>query len=77
MKTKFNTIDDTINNLQTLKVRTKVKFLPEINDYHDQMNYMFEEDLFASSAQGIAMIMPEVLFLLNFLQTKPQVKRGR
>ena len=66
MKTTFETLDDTINNLQILKVRTKVKFPPDINDYHDQLNYMFEEDLFGNTAQGIAMIMQEALLLLNF-----------
>ena len=38
------------------------------------MNIRFDEDPFAKNAQGISKIYHEVLLLLKFLQTKPQVK---
>ena len=36
--------------------------------------FQFEEDLFSKNVRGIRKICLEVLFLLKFLQTKPQVK---
>ena len=33
-----------------------------------------DEDLFAKNAQGFSKIYHEVILLLKFLQTKPQVK---
>ena len=38
------------------------------------MNIRFDEDPFARNAQGISKIYYEVLKLMQFLQTKPQVK---
>ena len=38
------------------------------------MNIRFDEDRFSKSAQGISKIHHEVLLLMKFLQTKPQVK---
>ena len=38
------------------------------------MNIRFDEDPFAKKAQGISKICHEVLKLMNFLQTKRQVK---
>ena len=38
------------------------------------MNFRFDEDPFAKNAQGISKIYHEVLKLMKFLQTKPQVK---
>ena len=38
------------------------------------MNFRFDEDTFAKNAQGISKIYHEVLLLMKFLQTKPQVK---
>ena len=37
-------------------------------------NNKIEEDPFAKNAQGFSKIYHEVLFLMNFLQTKPQNK---
>ena len=36
--------------------------------------FRFEEDPFAKDAQGISKICQKVLILMNFSQTKPQVK---
>ena len=38
------------------------------------MNIRIDEDTFAKNAQGISKIYHEVLLLMKFLQTKPQVK---
>ena len=38
------------------------------------MNLRMDEDPFAKNAQGISKIYHEVLMLMKFLQTKPQVK---
>ena len=37
-------------------------------------NFQTQQDLFAKNAQGIIKIYHEVLLLMKFLQTKPQVK---
>ena len=38
------------------------------------MNIRFDEDPFAKKTQGISKVYHEVLKLIKFLQTKPQVK---
>ena len=38
------------------------------------MNFKFDEDPFAKNAQGISKIYHEVLKLMKFLQTKPQIE---
>ena len=38
------------------------------------MNIRFDEDLFAENAQGFKKIYHDVLLLIKFSQTKPQVK---
>ena len=66
-----------INKLQELKGKTKMKFYKIISKYYDEMkhkNFEFEQDSFARNAQGISKIYHEVLLLIKFLQTKPQVK---
>ena len=37
-------------------------------------NFQIEQDPFAENAQGISKIYHEGLLLVNFLQTKPQVR---
>ena len=63
-----------INKLQQLTGKTKIKFYKNISNYYDNMNIRFDEDPFAKNAQGINKIYQEVLKLMKFLQTKPQVK---
>ena len=72
-----NSTEDMIKKLQSLKGKTKLKFYKNISKYYDEMNnknFRFEEDLFSKNAQGIAKIYREVLMLMKFLQTKPQIK---
>ena len=74
----YNTTEDMINNLQSLKGKIKLKFYKNISNYYIEMkNKNFQtnnHDLFAKNAQGISKIYHEVLLLMKFLQTKPQVK---
>ena len=52
-----------------------------MNKFYDEMKierqngiFQFEEDPFTKDARGISKIYDEVLFLVKFLQTKPQVE---
>ena len=72
--TKYNSTEDLINKLQELKDKTKLKFYKKISNYYDILNIRFDEVPFAKISQGISKIYHEVLLILKFLQTKPQVK---
>ena len=80
VKTLYNSLDDMIDKLQELKGKSNWKFYQNISDYYDQRDYMrsntfpFEEDPFAVKDGGISETYQEALFLMKFLQTKPQVK---
>ena len=66
-----------INKLQSLKGKNRLKFYKNISDYYIEMknrNFQTQEDPFAKNAQGISKIYHEVLLLMKFLQTKPQVQ---
>ena len=75
--TTYNSTEGIFNKLQSLKGKTKIKFYKNISNYYDEMNnknFRFEEDPFSKNAQGISESYHEVILLLKFLQTKPQVK---
>ena len=74
VKTTYNSTEDLINKIQQLKGKTKLQFYKNISNYYHNMNIKFDEDPFAKNAQGFSNIFHEVLKLMNFLQTKPQVK---
>ena len=78
VNTIYNSSDDMINKLQELKGKTKLKYYKNISNYYIEMkNKNFQtnnQDPFARNAQGISKIYHEVLLLMKFLQTKPQVK---
>ena len=74
VNTIYNSKEDMINKLQELKGKTKLKVYKNINFCYDNMNIRMDEDLFAKNAQGIIKIYHEVLLLMKFLQTKPQIK---
>ena len=80
VNTTYNLTQDMINKLQSLMVK-KLEFYQNISNLYDEMNtrrrngtFQFEEDVFSKSAQGKSKIYDEVLLLLKFLQTKPQIK---
>ena len=75
--TNYNSIEDMINKLQQLKGKTKSKFYKNINNYYIETknkNFQTQPDPFAKNAQGISKIYHEVLLLMKFLQTKPEIK---
>ena len=76
--TTYNSTEDMINKLKSLKGKTKLKYYKNISNYYIEMkNKNFQtnnQDPFARNAQGISKIYHEVLLLMKFLQTKPQVK---
>ena len=74
VNTTKNSTQDMIDNLQELKGKTKVKFNKNIGSFYDNMNIRLEEDSFSKNSHGISKIYHEVLLLMIFLQTKPQVK---
>ena len=77
VNTTFNSTQEMISKLQSLKGKTKLNFFKNIGKNYDQMkhkNFQTQEDPFSKGAQGISKIHHEMLLLMKFLQTKPQVK---
>ena len=78
VNTNYNSIEDMIDKLQSLKGKTKLKFYKNISNYYIEMkNRNFQtnnQDPFSRNAEGIHKIYHEVLLLMKFLQTKPQIK---
>ena len=66
-----------IIELKQLKGKTKLKFYKNISNYYIEMknkNFQTLQDPFSKNAQGISKIYHEVLLLMKFIQTKPQIK---
>ena len=65
VNTTYNTTEDMINKLQSLKGKTKLKIYKSINSYFIEMknkNFQtYHEDIFSRNAQGISKIYHEVL----------------
>ena len=78
VNTNYNTTEDMINKLQSLKGKTKLKFYKNISNFYNEMkNKNFQtnnQNPFAKNAQGISKIYHEVLLLMKILQTKSQVR---
>ena len=78
VNTNYNSVEDMIDKLQSLKGKTKLKFYKNISNYYVEMknkNYQTQDqDPFSKNAKGIHKIYHEVLLLMKFLQTKPQIK---
>ena len=77
VNTTYNSTEDMIDKIQSLKGKTKLKFYKNISNYYSEMknkNFQTQEDPFRNNAQGISNIYHEVSLLMKFLQTKPQVK---
>ena len=79
--TNYDTTHDVIFILQQVKGKTKLKLYQTISEYYDEMKYrrksrtfQFEEDVFSKNAEVFSKNYHEVLLLLNFLQTKPQIR---
>ena len=77
VNTTYNSTEDMIIKLQSLKGKTKLRFYKNISNYYIKMknkNFQSQQDPFSKNAQGISKIYHEVLLLMKFLMTKPQVK---
>ena len=78
VNTIYDSSEDMINKLQSLKGKTKLKFYKNISNYYIEMKHInFQtnnQDPFSRNSQGISKIYHEVLLIMKFLQTKPQVK---
>ena len=77
VNTTYNSSEDTINKLPELKGKTKLQFYKKISKYYTEMknkNFRTQQDAFAKNAQDISKNYHEVLLLMKFLQTKPQIK---
>ena len=74
VNTTYISTECMINKLEQLKGKTKLKFYKNISIYYDNMNIRMDQDPFAKNAQSISKIYHEVLLIMNFLQTKPQIK---
>ena len=77
VNTSYNSTEDMINKLQSLKGKTKLKFYKNLSNYYIEMkneNFQIQQDPFAKNAQGINKIYHEELLIMKFLQTKPRVK---
>ena len=77
----YNTTDDIIKKLQSLKGKRKVNFYTKKSKFFDERKnrrqsgtFQFEEDTFSKNTQNIGKNYKEVLLLIKFLQTKPQIK---
>ena len=74
----YLSLDNVIDRLQQLKGRIKLKFYKNISDYYKEMkNKNFQSnniDPFSKNAKGFGKIYHEVLLLMEFLQTKPDIK---
>ena len=77
VNTNYNSTEDMIIKLKVLKGKTKLKFYKNIINYYIEMkNKNFQtnkQDPFAKNVLGISKIYHEVIMLMKFLQTKPQV----
>ena len=77
VKTNYNSTEDMIKKLQELKGKTQLKIYKNINNYYTEMknkNFQTQRNPFSRNAQAISKIYHEVLLLMKFLQTKPQVE---
>ena len=72
--TKYNSTENMIDKLQKLKGKTKLNFYENTSNDYNNKNIRMDGGPIARNAQGISKFYHEVLKLLKFLQTKPQIK---
>ena len=75
VKNTYNSTEEMTDKSQELKGETKLKIYQSIGNCYDRMNkyFRFEEAPSAKNAQDIK-FYHEVLLIMKFVQTKPQVK---
>ena len=75
--TTYNSTEGMINKFQQLRGKLKLKVYKNTSNYYTEMknkNFQSQQDPFSRNAEGISKIYHEVLLLMKFLQTKPQIK---
>ena len=71
VNTTYNSTEDMIYKLQSLKGKRKVKYYKNLY-YYDEMkhkNFQTQEDPFAENVRGISKVHHEVLLLMKSLPT--------
>ena len=74
VNTTFNSTEDMINKLKSLKGKAKLKFYKNKSNYYNNLSFRMDEYSFTKYAQGISKTYHKVFLLTKLLQTKPQVK---
>ena len=70
VNTNFNTTEEMIIKLQSLKVKPKLKFHKNISNYFNEMkdrNFQTQQDPFAKNALSFSKIYHGVLLLMKVL----------
>ena len=66
------------DKIQSLNGKTKLIFFKNISNYYNEMKsksfQTHQQDTFAKIAQGISIYYHEILLLMKYLQTKPQIR---
>ena len=80
---EYNSSQDMIDNLQSLKVKTTLKIYPNLSKYYNEKKYrrqsgtfQSEEGLFRKNGERNTILYLEVILLWKVLQTKPQVLKN-
>ena len=72
--TTYNTSKEMIDNLKSVKGKTKLNFIQNFCKFYDEMNYRRQnntfqlEDVFSKNAKGICKIYHEVFFKEIFIE---------
>ena len=74
VKTRSTSTEEMIKKLQCLKGKTILNFYKNISKHYDNLNIKMDEDPVSKNAEDICKNYHEVLLLMKFLQSKPQVK---
>ena len=74
VNTTYNSTQEVIKNLQSLKCKTKLKFYKKTSNHYDEMNirrrsgiFQFEEDPLSKNVKNVGKIYHEVMLLMKFL----------
>ena len=77
VNTRKHSTEEMIDKLQELKGKTKSSFYKNISHYYNEMKhkkFQTQQGPFSKNAQGLSKIYYEILLVMKFLQTKPEVK---
>ena len=73
VNTTYKSTEDMINIIQDLKRNSKLNFYKNLSNYYDDRNIRMDKDPFCKIARGIIGIYHELLLLMKFLPSKPEV----